>query len=447
MKLSGNQVEFLENQLKESVLFQEKNALEITERVNDGLILASDDYEQPTYSTNLETSLRDEIFDKYVVQQRPNETVFIMITLNILTVNNLTWDDYRLNWTDPLKFSADFTSINYLFSSETYVWKPTLVIENSIQNIGVITDPSIPMRISQTGRIFWNPPGIYKVSCKSDITYYPLDTQDCTIKLISWAYTSTNVLLRIGQNEAVDINDYTENGEWELISTSERKASTDGAQITKGFTDFSSLSFSIKLRRRPTFHIINSIFPMALMAVLIAVVFKLPVDSGEKTSFSLTVLLAYGVYLTMISAEIPSTSVSTSYLSLYLVFILTLGVIAILLTIVIQRIHFKTEDEEIPEWLQKITKQCYTKISGKNTKKDHSDLKYKPMNLKRHSIAPIQLNETTEKGNNGEINDIKVTWQIVAMIVDKAFFYVYITLISIVTFIFILTLAIHYYTA
>lgn len=167
------------------------------------------------------------------------------------------------------------------------------------------------MRISQTGRIFWNPPGIYKVSCKSDITYYPFDTQDCTIKLISWAYTTGEVILRIDQNKAVDISDYTENGEWELIST---LASTDGEQVTDGITGFSSLFFSIKLRRRPIFHIINSILPMSLMAVLIAVVFKLPVDSGEKTGFSLTVLLAYGVYLTIISDEIPSTSVSTSYL-------------------------------------------------------------------------------------------------------------------------------------
>ncbi|XP_063425839.1 neuronal acetylcholine receptor subunit alpha-3-like [Mytilus trossulus] len=419
-----------------------------------GLILASDDY-----STSLETELREEIFDDYVVQQRPNGTIFIMITLNLLTVNDLdikkqeltvsghlsiTWYDNRLNWTDPSKYYADFTSINYLFSSETHVWKPTLVIKNSIRDIGVLTDPSIPMRISQTGKIFWNPPGIYKVSCKSDITYYPFDTQACTIKLISWAYTTGEVILKINQNDAVNIVDYTENGEWELISTSEHKASTE---VTEGTTGFSSLFFSIKLRRRPMFHIINSILPMSLMAVLIAVVFKLPVDSGEKTGFSLTVLLAYGVYLTIISDEIPSTSVSTSYLSLYLVFILTLGVLAILLTIVIQRIHFKTEDEEIPEWLQRITKQCYTKISGKDTKKDHTDLKSQSMNLKRHSVAPIQLNETTEKINSVEAGDIKITWQIVARILDKAFFYVYITLISITTFIFILTLVIHYYTA
>jgi hypothetical protein len=61
------------------------------------------------------------------------------------------------------------------------------------------------------------------------------------------------------------------------------------------------------------FHVINTLFPVALMAVLIAMVFKLSVDSGEKIGFSLTVLLAYAVYLTMISDNIPSTSVTASY--------------------------------------------------------------------------------------------------------------------------------------
>jgi hypothetical protein len=53
---------------------------------------------------------------------------------------------------------------------------------------------------------------------------------------------------------------------------------------------------------------------MVLLAFLSAMVFKLPPDSGEKMGFSLTVLLAYAVYLTIISDDMPSTSTSTSVL-------------------------------------------------------------------------------------------------------------------------------------
>lgn len=165
------------------------------------------------------------------------------------------------------------------------------------------------MRINSRGGINWNPSGIYKVSCESDTTYYPLDSQECTIKLSSWAYTSNEVVLVFDQ-EPIDLGFYSENGEWTLTEVS---ASKSGTKSRKG-TSFSSLTFSITLQRRPMFHIINTIFPVVLMAILTSMVFKLPVDSGEKIGFSLTVLLAYAVYLTLISAEIPSTSVTLCYL-------------------------------------------------------------------------------------------------------------------------------------
>ena len=179
-----------------------------------------------------------------------------------------------------------------------------------IQDIRIISDKSTPIRISSIGTLFWSPPGVYEVSCESDITYYPLDTQECTIKVSSWAYTQNEVKLRINGLDPVDLSFYTENGEWDLISTN----AADTIRTPQSGITFSSVSFYIKLQRRPLFHIINTLFPVALMAVLIAMVFKLPVDSGEKIGFSLTVLLAYAVYLTMISENIPSTSVAVCYL-------------------------------------------------------------------------------------------------------------------------------------
>ena len=182
----------------------------------------------------------------------------------------------------------------------------------SIVDIGIISDNTIPMRIVNDGNVVWNPSGIYHVSCESDITYYPLDTQECTIKVSSWAYTAGEVELQFG-SEPVDLSFYSKNGEWDLISASGSKSEDK----SRGGTSFSSLTYSIKLQRRPMFHIINTLFPVALMAVLIAMVFKLPVDSGEKIGFALTVLLAYAVYLTMISDNIPSTSVTICYLCKY----------------------------------------------------------------------------------------------------------------------------------
>ena len=181
-----------------------------------------------------------------------------------------------------------------------------------VKALKIISDKTVPLRIVSDGTVIWNPSGIYEVSCESDTTYYPLDNQECKIKVSSWAYTEGEVSL-VFNFEPVDLSFYSENGEWHLISATGSTTDTK----SRGGTTFSSLEFSIKLQRRPMFHVINTLFPVALMAVLIAMVFKLSVDSGEKIGFSLTVLLAYAVYLTMISDNIPSTSVTVCYLCKY----------------------------------------------------------------------------------------------------------------------------------
>jgi hypothetical protein len=54
---------------------------------------------------------------------------------------------------------------------------------------------------------------------------------------------------------------------------------------------------------------INMLIPVSLMAILIAFVFKLPVESGEKVGFSITVLLSYAVYLTLITGSLNTNAI------------------------------------------------------------------------------------------------------------------------------------------
>ena len=169
------------------------------------------------------------------------------------------------------------------------------------------------MRIAGNGRVIWNPAGVYKVNCESNTKFYPMDTQSCYIKVSGWAYTEAEIELIFNIN-AVDKSYYTENGEWDLLTTEGYNSNSN----SRDGQSFSTLSFLIKLQRRLLFHIVNTLFPVALMALLIPFVFKLPVDSGDKVGFSLTVLLSYAVYLTLISDNIPSTSVTVCFLCKYM---------------------------------------------------------------------------------------------------------------------------------
>ena len=177
----------------------------------------------------------------------------------------------------------------------------------------MISDLQTPMRIDQKGYVQWSTSAIYIVSCESEITYYPMDDQVCEIKLSTAGYTALEINLVFFRTPVI-LDFYSENGEWELLSVNTFKPED---KIMMG-TSYSKLIFRIHLRRRPMFHILNTMFPVVLMAFLIPMAFKLHAESGEKIGYCLTVLLAYAVYLTMISDNIPSTSVSICYLCEYL---------------------------------------------------------------------------------------------------------------------------------
>ncbi|XP_062579396.1 neuronal acetylcholine receptor subunit alpha-2-like [Saccostrea cucullata] len=340
---------------------------------------------KPSYSRSLETSLRNELFTlgSYSELQRPQERMSVKVSLTVLTVNDLdiknqvmsvsgylslSWFDERLSWDNTSATTQDYTNIRFLFSTETYVWRPAIIIENSVQDISVISDKNIPMRIMSNGYITWNPAGIYLVACSCDITYYPLDEQTCTIKVSTWGYTSNEISLEF-DIPAVDMSFYSENGEWLLTDAAGEKS----REMSRGGQTFSSLTFSVTLKRRPMFHALNTMVPVALMAFLIPMVFKLPVDSGEKIGYSLTVLLAYAVYLTLISDNIPSTSVSVCYLTVYLVIVLALGVLSVVFVILVIATRHKG-DENVSACLARIGRfMAMVSCAGSCCKKGNSD--------------------------------------------------------------------------
>ena len=59
------------------------------------------------------------------------------------------------------------------------------------------------------------------------------------------------------------------------------------------------------------------LMPVVLNSILMNAVFALPIDSGEKMSYSLTVLLSYALFLVWITNNLPPTSSGSSILREY----------------------------------------------------------------------------------------------------------------------------------
>uniref|UniRef100_A0ACB8ESJ2 Neuronal acetylcholine receptor subunit beta-3 n=1 Tax=Sphaerodactylus townsendi TaxID=933632 RepID=A0ACB8ESJ2_9SAUR len=71
--------------------------------------------------------------------------------------------------------------------------------------------------VKYNGIVVWTPPASYKSSCTMDVTFFPFDRQNCSMKFGSWTYDGRMVDL-ILVDENVDRTDFFDNGEWDILN-------------------------------------------------------------------------------------------------------------------------------------------------------------------------------------------------------------------------------------
>ncbi|XP_052224772.1 neuronal acetylcholine receptor subunit alpha-2-like [Dreissena polymorpha] len=192
------------------------------------------------------------------------------------------------------------------------------------------TKNSIPVALAATGDLYWMAP-LYLVSfCQIDVSKFPFDTQTCDIELSTWMLDDAVLSLQHSSEEIV-LEEYTESGEFVIESTTTLKK--DKLQLQ--YVNVKALVYRLVLRRRSTYYIVNLVLPVMLLQVLGVLVFKIPASSGEKLSFSLTMMLSLTVLMTMVSAMIPTTSLQVSVFSIYLLCGAVASALEVVITVVI----------------------------------------------------------------------------------------------------------------
>ncbi|XP_053385794.1 neuronal acetylcholine receptor subunit alpha-3-like [Mercenaria mercenaria] len=277
--------------------------------------------------------------------------------------------------------------------------------------------------------------GIFTTHCESHVTYWPLDTQTCDVILSSWSYTVNEVALDFEQlHSKILTSFYQENGEWELISKDHTSRET-----RRESESFSRLIFTLKFRRRPLFHMLNTLFPVVLMGFLTVAVFKLSPESGERVGLALTILLAYAVYLSVMAESIPQTSLSASLLSSYIAAILFLQTLAVLLTVFYLDTYFTPEERPVPKWLQSVTSSFLSKLACVDC--HTTTMKVSP-NLTEVSGDKRDVSIEDYKEDNKEVWVDEVdeerscrqySWKEIALLLDKVTMYIYLFLVTGIT--------------
>ncbi|CAB1325438.1 unnamed protein product [Coregonus sp. 'balchen'] len=240
------------------------------------------------------------------------------------------WIDYKLRW-NPEDYGG-ITSIRV--PSET-IWLPDIVLyENADGRFeGSLMTKAI---VKSNGRITWTPPASYKSACTMDVTFFPFDRQNCSMKFGSWTYDG-NMVDMILLDDYVDRKDFFDNGEWEILNAT-------GARGNRrdGMYSFPFITYSFILKRLPLFYTLFLIIPCLGLSFLTVLVFYLPSDEGEKLSLSTSVLVSLTVFLLVIEEIIPSSSKVIPLIGEYLLFIMIFVTLSIIVTVFVINVHHRS---------------------------------------------------------------------------------------------------------
>lgn len=97
------------------------------------------------------------------------------------------WENELLKWT-----STESKMLRMLLPQDQ-LWKPTIVLSNSVESLKELGDKSYRIRIDNDGNHEWVVGIVSKTACSIDITYYPFDKQSCNITFNPWGYTIDQV--------------------------------------------------------------------------------------------------------------------------------------------------------------------------------------------------------------------------------------------------------------
>ncbi|XP_041042849.1 neuronal acetylcholine receptor subunit alpha-6 isoform X1 [Carcharodon carcharias] len=316
------------------------------------------------FSSRAEYRLFQRIFRRYNQSIRPVENASDPVTIHFeIAISQLVkvdevnqimetnlwlrhiWNDYKLRW-NP----ADYDGIESIRVPSTKIWKPDIVLYNNAVGIFQVEDKTKAL-LKYDGTITWIPPAIFKSSCPMDITYFPFDYQNCSMKFGSWTYDKAKIDLAIIGSK-VNLKDYWESGEWEIIDAPGYKHDIKYNCCEAIYVD---ITYSFYIRRLPLFYTINLIIPCLLISFLTVLVFYLPSDCGEKVTLCISVLLSLTVFLLVITETIPSTSLVIPLIGEYLLFTMIFVTLSIVITVFVLNVHYRTPTTHVmPGWVRRV---------------------------------------------------------------------------------------------
>ena len=337
---------------------------------------------------------------------------------------DIVWFDPRLKWNNS---EHNFKSL--IFSSSE-VWIPNVIIGNPVDQVLLMNSDKLEsVVVFPNGMARTVTGGVLGTSCIPNVRYYPFDIHNCYITFSLYEIFHINELLGIQllkrPSSLTNFSILEDNPKWNIQIEKPYSGGYMGSNL-------SYVSFPVVLQRKPNFILLNIVSPIIILGFLNVAVFLIPVDAGERLSYSLTVLLSFAVYMTILNAMIPDNSDPLPRYTFMLLFKFCYSALIALVNVYVLNVHKRTENHKISRTMLGIVKfsnrfMC-RRHESETSIDDQSDLHRKKSNT--NGFIQQEINENNKDENDTRCNAMEnLTWEQVSQALDRLFLAIFLTLL------------------
>jgi hypothetical protein len=184
---------------------------------------------------------------------------------------------FEIEWMDDfIKWNTNVTDDLLTFKPPANrVWIPKIIIKNSANKRTFLSFDNdfdymtTIVNYTYNGSADLEIGGIIETTCEINMLYYPADKQVFSLQI----YVESEGI-RFVEKSGYTV--FPSSIEWEMLN------------MTSIIYNSNFLQFDVYVKRKPLFLCITLVLPIILVSIVNLFVFILPIGSGERTSFSVT---------------------------------------------------------------------------------------------------------------------------------------------------------------
>ncbi|XP_037105053.1 5-hydroxytryptamine receptor 3E-like [Syngnathus acus] len=265
-----------------------------------------------------------------------------------------SWQNEFVTW-DPDQCGTDKITL----PRENF-WVPDLVIREFMDQDKA---PIVPyVHLYSDGKMLDAKPARVVSSCNLDIYTFPFDIQNCSLTYGSFVNMASIMKLSLSMPDdtitAISKKVMTTLGEWELLNITAVEHDHQNAYLDE-------LHFYIQLRRKSTQYVVTLLIPSGFLLTVDLFSFLLPPQNVDRSSFKMTLILGYTVFLLIMNDLLPITGNGIPLINVFFSLCLALMVGSLLETILITNLLLSSKNvTPVPRWIRVLVLQLLGRLVG-----------------------------------------------------------------------------------